>query len=76
MKRTIADIMCPKCKSANWYSYNTDEINFDVDGTGRYVFDIHCMDCQKDSRIICSFEYNITSGIERTRPTEKGGEQE
>ena len=75
-RKTIADVICPKCKSGNWYSYSTDGIYFDADGTGHYIFDIRCMACQKDSRIICNFEYNLTSGIECDHPTEKGGAEE
>ena len=61
MKKTIADIVCPKCKSENWYQYSTDEIDFCADGTGHYRFDIHCNDCGKDSRVRFDFEYQVTS---------------
>lgn len=62
--RTITDIVCPKCKSENWYEFSTDDISFEADGTGYYRFDIHCKDCGANSRVGFAFEYNIT---------EKGG---
>ena len=40
-KTTVIDIVCPKCKSENWYEWSTDEISFDLDGTGHYNFLIH-----------------------------------
>jgi transposase-like protein len=78
MKRndlTIADIVCPKCKSENWYQYGTDEQEFCVDGTGHYRFDIHCSDCGKDSQVSFEFEYHITNSRDLANPTEKGGMQ-
>lgn len=63
-RKTISDVICPKCKSENWYSFGSDEIDFDADGTGHYIFDIRCVDCQKYSRVICNFEYNLTRGAE------------
>jgi hypothetical protein len=59
MKKTIADIVCPKCKSDNWYQYDTDECNFRCDGTGHYRFDIHCKNCKEYSRIFFKFTYAI-----------------
>ena len=35
-RKTIADVICPKCKSENWYSYSTDDIDFDYDDYGDY----------------------------------------
>ena len=72
-RKTMADVICPKCKSENWYSYSTDEIDFDADGTGHYRFDIHCNDCGKDSRVSFDFEYHITNSQDLDHPTEKGG---
>jgi hypothetical protein len=60
MKKTIADILCPFCKSDNWYQYDTDEQEFCGDGTGHYRFDIHCEDCDKCSRVEFKFTYEIT----------------
>ena len=77
MKRndlTIADIVCPKCKSENWYQYDTDEQEFCADGTGHYRFDIHCNDCGKNSRVSFEFEYHITNSQDTDHQTEKGGE--
>ena len=31
MNKTIYDSTCPKCGSDNWYSYDTDEIEFSDD---------------------------------------------
>lgn len=62
---TMADIVCPKCKSENWYEWNTNEIAFDLDGTGHYDFLIHCNNCGKDNRIHIDFEYNITKKYQR-----------
>lgn len=59
-KKTIADIVCPHCKSEIWYEYSTDEFAFDYDGTGHYRFDIHCESCGKDSRVSFKFAYEIT----------------
>ena len=58
-RKTIADVICPKCKSENWYQYSTDEIDFCEDGTGHYRFDIHCNDCGKESRVSFDFEYQV-----------------
>ena len=62
---TMADIVRPKCKSENWYEWSTDEISFDLDGTGHYNFLIHCNNCGKDSCIHMNFEYNITNWIRK-----------
>lgn len=59
MKKTIADIVCPFCKSDNWYQYDTDEHEFSADGTGHYRFDIHCNDCDGHSRVSFKFSYEI-----------------
>ena len=60
---TMADIVCPKCKSENWYEWSTDEIGFEFDGTGHYRFLIHREDCKQDSVITMNFEYKITDWV-------------
>lgn len=78
MKRndlTIADIVCPKCKSENWYQYDSDEYDFCADGAGHYRFDIHCNHCGKNSRVSFKFEYHITNSQDLAHPTEKGGDE-
>ena len=72
---TIANIVCPKCKSGNWYQYDTDEQEFCTDGTGHYRFDIHCEDCGKDSRLGFEFKYHIINSQDLDLPTEKGGSE-
>ena len=61
----MSDIVCPKCKSQNWYERSTDEIAFDLDGTGHCDFLIHCNNCGKDNCIHIDFEYNITNCIRK-----------
>lgn len=73
---TIANIVCPKCKSENWYQYDTDEQEFCADGTGHYRFNIHCDDCGENSRVRFEFEYHITNSQDTDHPTEKGGDVE
>lgn len=60
MSKTIYDSTCPKCGSNNWYSYNTDEIEFSFDGTGHYYIDCECKDCYNDWRQYYKFKYVIT----------------
>ena len=57
--KTISDIVCPKCKSLNWYEYSSDEFGFDENGKGHYRFLIHCDDCGEDSRVNMNFEYKV-----------------
>ena len=58
--KTIGDIECPHCKSCNTAIYSTDEIDFDIDGTGHYFADCSCYDCKKGFRAFFKFKYEIT----------------
>lgn len=60
MNKTIYDSTCPRCGSDNWYCYNTDEIEFSVDGTGHYNIDCHCSNCNNEWRQYYKFKYAIT----------------
>lgn len=60
------DVMvCPNCDSSNCYEYATDEIEFDIDGTGHYYVDCHCSECGRDFRLYTEFEYSITKAYTR-----------
>lgn len=62
----IYDVMrCPDCDSEDCYSYDTDEIEFDVGGTGHYYVDCHCRNCGNTFRLYTEFEYSITKAYTR-----------
>ena len=60
-KRTLDDVMiCPYCGSDNCYDFGEDEICFENDNKGHYSVDCHCINCNKDFRLVMNFEYNVT----------------
>lgn len=65
-KTNINDfIKCPHCGSDNTNLTNTDEIDFNYDGTGHFYFDCYCKDCQKYFRTYIEFDYIITKAWTR-----------
>lgn len=59
-KTTLDDVMiCPNCNSDDTYSYSTDEIEFDSDGTGHYYVDCTCRACKHNFRLYTTFKYEI-----------------
>ena len=59
-KKTIANKMtCPKCGSDNTYEYSTDEVMFDYDGTGHYMFYCSCKDCKHNWKAKMEFTYEV-----------------
>lgn len=52
--------ICPKCDSNNTYLYDTDETDFSYDGTGNYIVDYACKNCDERFRIYIDFKYEIT----------------
>jgi len=59
--KPILDIHCKYCNSDDTYIWDTDEIEFDCDGTGHYYVDCHCNSCNKDFRALFDFKYQITA---------------
>ena len=65
MEDTITDIVCTKCGSIHTTIIGTDEIEFELDGTGHYFADVACYDCNKSFRMYYNFEYKITKSWHR-----------
>ena len=62
----IADVMlCPDCNSDDCYEYDTDEIEFGVNGTGHHYIDCHCNECGRNFRLYTEFEYSVTKAYTR-----------
>lgn len=60
--KTVDDVMvCPKCGSDNCDSYDTDEVEFNYDGTGHYNVDCACKECGNHFRLYMQFKYAVTS---------------
>ncbi len=63
---TISDVMiCPECKSDNTYEYDTDEIEFNWDGTGHYCVYCQCKECGKRFKLCMNFNYLVTESYTR-----------
>ena len=64
--KTVDDVMiCPKCDSDNCYSYDTDEVEFEGNGTGHYYIDCKCKDCGQNFRLYTKFTYDVTEAYTR-----------
>ena len=57
----ISEVMiCPNCKGFDCYKYDTDEIEFDIDGKGHYNVDCCCRSCRTNFRLYIEFNYSVT----------------
>lgn len=64
--KDIYDVMiCPDCDSDDCYTYDTDEIEFDVGGDGHYYVDCHCRNCENTFRLYIKFKYSVTDAYTR-----------
>lgn len=57
----IGDVtICPYCNNENCPIIDTDEIEFEDNGTGHYFIDSYCPECEAYFRIYTHFKYEIT----------------
>lgn len=57
-------IKCPNCGEHTAYVIATDEIEFNIDGTGHYFIDCACDHCDEAFRKYYYFKYEVTSESE------------
>ena len=58
-------MICPDYNSDDCYTYDTDEIEFDVGGDGHYYVDCHCRNCGNTFRLYIKFKYFVTDAYTR-----------
>lgn len=69
MKETTiseVDILCPYCGKERATVIDTDEIEFNPDGTGHYYADVSCFNCGRTHRKYWHFKYEITREATRS----------